>query len=154
MFHTKMQVRSKQYCYLCRQTNHHCNGTMKKNISSLLLCIIAMLAITTSCTKESVKKSVDIDYDERLLHGTWYCSSLGLFYEFSDAHAGKFYDSNGDGKSYEWTLNKDVLKLQVKGEGVNVTVFETYIITSLNALVMKCHDELEPSEILIFNKQP
>lgn len=129
------------------------NRTMRNRIKPLLLYFAVILAITAGCSKSDGGKSVVTDYDERLLYGTWYCPSLGLYYEFDNSHTGRFYDANGDGKGYEWSLDKDVLQIKVKGEGVNVTVFETYIITSLSSSTMKCHDELTPSESLTFNKQ-
>lgn len=115
--------------------------------------IFYLLAVLLMLSAASCSKTDDEEFDESLLYGTWYCGEIGLYYEFSGTHSGRFYDSSGDGKEYTWILDDDILQLRVQGETVSVTVFETYVLKSLNTSVMVCYDEQDPSTILTFRIQ-
>ncbi len=123
---------------------------MRQIYGRLLLLVTTALLIMAGCTPEGGK---DKEFDESFLYGKWYCSQIGLFYEFNGSHTGKYYDSNDDGKSFEWTLDKNALQIKALGENVHVIAYETYIITSLNTSTMVCYDEQDPGETLTFRIQ-
>ena len=119
-----------------------------KGLSVLASCLMLIVIAVCSCTGAVDDKGKS--YDESLLYGEWSCQAIGLNYRFNGDHSGKFFDKNGDGKSFTWNLSDDVLQIKVHGEGIHIDVFETYIITSLNTGTMTCYDEQDPSEILTF----
>jgi len=86
-------------------------------------------------------KDEDENIDTTLLYGTWYCQALELYYTFNEDASGRYYDKNGDGLTFTWELSDSRLEILVKGEMINVAAFETYVITSLDATRMLCHEE-------------
>ena len=121
----------KKFCYFC-------------------LALIGISALLFSCSKSDEEYS---DFDEKLLYGTWFTPDEGLYYEYQSDYTGRFYDENGDGKSYSWNLEKNVLQMKVSGEEVHVSVFETFIIVSLNSSKMICYNEQDQLKTSItFNR--
>ena len=119
-----------------------------KGLSILASCLMLTLIALYGCSSAVDDRSKD--YDESLLYGEWYCQSIGLNYQFKGDHTGRYYDNDGNGRSFTWNLTGDVLQIKAQGEVIHVDVFETYIITSLKVGSMTCYDEQNPSEILTF----
>ena len=114
------------------------NRTKKKilRLSAVMVCVMALFA---GCAKT--------DFEEELLYGTWYCADYegGFYYTFNQDHSGSYRDTNGDGKTYTWTLSDQYLDITVKGSGVNVAAIETYVIESLSANKLVWYDQNDPS---------
>lgn len=124
---------------------------MKKAIRIFSTLLLAVFAVAGCMKPDSGEQESGIDVN--LLYGTWNCSAIGLSYDFNRDYTGRYYDENGDGKSFTWSLDGNILQIKASGEGIHVIAFETYIITSLTAGTMKCYDEQDISkEILIFRK--
>lgn len=121
---------------------------MKRKLVRLSLILICTLAFFANCTKE--------DYNEEMLYGRWYCDNvngLKLYYTYNSDHTGRYADKDNYGKNYTWSLAKDVLEMRVTGNGVNVTDYEVFIITSLTENEFKCYDERDSSSKYTFTRK-
>lgn len=105
------------------------------------LTLLTALIIAGGCDKDREK---DDRYDESLLYGKWYSEEVGLFYEFTGTHEGRYFDSEDNGKPFTWNLQENVLQMEVHGDGIDVTAFETFIILTLDTGKMTCYDENDP----------
>lgn len=121
---------------------------MKKSLIRLSLVIICTLALFVNCTKE--------EYNEEMLYGRWYCDNvngLKLYYTYNNDHTGRYADKDDYGKNFTWSLDGDVLEMKILGDGVNVTAYEVFIITSLSDNEFRCYDEGDSSSKYTFTRK-
>lgn len=121
---------------------------MKKNLKRVIAVLAAVIISFASCGPLE-------DFDEELLYGKWYCSSMGLYYTFNSNGSGRYQDSNGDGKNFDWSLYGDELEIEIHADSdeFDITAYETYIITALDGSTMTCYEEGHKSTTYTFVKK-
>lgn len=113
-----------------------------KKITSMTLCFVSIILLSTSCTKEE-----DKDFDQQLLLGKW---QEGTLYERYDVgNTGATWDTADDVKESEaqpftWTLEKDQLgQIHLMQNGTKVP--KRYTVTELSATTLSYKDNFGKS---------